>query len=269
MQHLAVLLGILFWPTSLYFKNIPQDFITYLIPALLILLGYFLYNKGWKFYTLPILIIPFVEPKLSLFPVIYILFDIIFGKKSIYKFTLLVISFAVLFSLWEAFWGQTIFIPDYEARQKVIRETQLYPSVLLARTFHNKARIITDKFTANLFAITEANNYFFGFAPRQSINNQNLPKFPFLGIIFVLYGVFHINKNENKKFIITSFLTAIISLSILTIFDRNDFILWIPLSLILIHGINLIKQNFKFYFLVLILFVIFAIPEALRILLTL
>ncbi len=268
MQLFIIVLGLALWPISLYLKNIPQDFIIYLIPALLTFVSYLLYKKSGNYYILPLLIIPFIEPKLSLFPILFIVCDIIFGKKSISKFALLAISLAVLILFWKSFWGQTIFIPDYEARQKVIRETQLYPSVLLARIFHNKLRIITDKFTYNFFALTDPNNYFFGFAPRQIINNQNLPKFPSLGIIFVLYGAFLINKNESKKFIITSFLAGIISLSVLTIFDRNDFILWIPLSLLLIHGVYLVMQNLKFYFWVFILFVTFAVPEVLRIFVT-
>ncbi|OGM25323.1 hypothetical protein A2715_04730 [Candidatus Woesebacteria bacterium RIFCSPHIGHO2_01_FULL_39_32] len=260
-------LGILFWPLSLFLANTPSDFLSYFLPVIFILLSFLIYKKQWNFYQIPILFIPIVEPKLTLFPVVFLLTDLIFGHREKTKIIFLIISTILLFVFWKPLWGQTIFIKDYEARQEVIRDTQLYPSIFLARTFHNKARIIVDKFIFNFFALTDPNNYFFGFAPRQIVNNQNLVKFPFFAIVFVFYGLFFIRKAENKKFITLVFLSSIISLSILSIFDRNDFVLWIPMALLFIHGVNLFTKKYKFSFWILVLFIIFTIPELLRIVL--
>ena len=265
IRNFVITLGILFWPLSLFLVNTKSDFLNYSFSVVSVLLSLFFYKKQWNFYQIPILFIPIVEPKLALFPVVFLLTDLIFGQREKTKIIFLVISLILLFVFWKPFWGQTIFIQDYEARQVVIRDTQLYPSVFLARTFHNKARIIMDKFTFNFFALTDPNNYFFGFAPRQIVNNQNLVKFPFFAIILVFYGVFFIRKAENKKFITLIFLSSIISLSILGIFDRNDFVLWVPMVLLFIHGVNLFTKKFKFSFWILVLFIIFTIPELLRI----
>ena len=96
------------------------------------------------------------------------------------------ISLLLVFWQGNNFFGQTIFISDYERRQEVIRNTHLYDSVFLARFSHNKLKIITDKFIYNFFAITDLNNYFFGFHPRQIVGNQNISKYPYPFLVFFL-----------------------------------------------------------------------------------
>src|SRR3989344_6091026 len=227
-------LGILFWPLSLFLANTPSDFLSYFLPVIFILLSFLIYKKQWNFYQIPILFIPIVEPKLTLFPVVFLLTDLIFGHREKTKIIFLIISTILLFVFWKPLWGQTIFIKDYEARQEVIRDTQLYPSIFLARTFHNKARIIVDKFIFNFFALTDPNNYFFGFAPRQIVDNQNLIKFPFLAIFFFLLSL--IKSKKYGTYVFPVIIALVFTLSLLTNFDRNDFVLWIPLSVVIYHG---------------------------------
>jgi len=253
MKQLAIMVSLIFWPLSLLLANLPGDFANYALPLLFILISFLLYRKGWKYFAVPLLPIPLFEPKIALFPIIFLLCDIAFTKKDKSMWMLLLISIIIFFISWKGFWGQTIFIPDYEARQEVIRETQTYPSIFLARLFHNKVRIVLDKFTYNLFALTDPNNYFFGFHPRQIVENQNLIKFPFLGILFLSYGLYFISKS----------IAGVLSLSFLTIFDRNDFLLWLPLSLLFVHGIKLFSK-LKFSYLIFDLFIVFTFSELLR-----
>lgn len=156
---------------------------------------------------------------------------------------------------------QTIFTDDYQAKQKILRDTKLYKTVFMARLFHNKARIVLDKFNSNLFALTDPNNYFFGFAPRQIVENQNLQKYPFVALPFFFWGIWTINKHLKKILIISSLLFLILGLSFLTNFDRYDFVLWVPFSTIIIHGVTNWPKKFNFYF---ILFLFLAIPEIMR-----
>ena len=70
---------------------------------------------------------------------------------------------------------------------------------------------------------------------------------------------------NNNKVILVILVPAILALSTLTIFDGPDFILWIPISLIIINGINILEaNNKKLFFVISILFILFAIPEILR-----
>lgn len=210
LKNIAVLLGLVFWPLSLFINNTLGDFLKYIIPI--------------------------IEPKLILLPLIYFAF-----RKNIKLFLVFLFIFIIIFN---RFWGQTIFKTDYEAQQEVIRQTLLYPNPLSARIFHNKVRIYIDKFNNNFFALTDPNNYFFRFAPRQiTVDNQNLKKFPSLAIFSMLVGFYYLNKAKYKNQIVTFLIASILSLCVLTVFDRNDFILWFPLSAIFIYGAKFINSK--------------------------
>jgi hypothetical protein len=264
LKKLVILMGLTFWPLSLIVTNTFPDLLTYITPAFLLVCSFLLYKSKSKFFIIPSLIIPLFAPKLALFPVIFSLIFFAFQKtRENLLFTLLTIVI-LIFSV-SKFVGQTIYITDYEANQKVIRDTQLYDSIFIARTFHNKARVVFDKFTFNIFALTDPNNYFFGFHPRQIATNQNMAKFPFLGIIFVLFGAYYFKESKYKLFIITSLASSILALSFLTIFDRNDFIIFVPLSLIFVYGVNEFTKKFKYANVVFSILIAFAILELVRI----
>jgi hypothetical protein len=160
---------------------------------------------------------------------------------------------------------QSVFKNDYQGEQLVLRNTELYPDVLMARVFQNKPRIYIDKYVGNFFALTDLNNYFFALYPEPITGNINMFKYPFLGIVFFLAGIFYIKKSKHKKLIILIFVPAILILSCLTDFEGFDFILWIPVSLIIINGINILEsKNKKLFTYFSLVFILFAIPEILR-----
>lgn len=266
VKFLVTSLSLIFWPLSLFFANNFSDFLRYVAPAVLLGLSFLLLKKRVGFYLLPFFIIPIIEPKLALFPFIATTI-FFFLEKNSRNFIFLLLSLVILTFSWKAFWGQTIFQSDYEAQQAVISKSYLYPTVFTARLFQNKLRIYINKFNNNFFAIVDPNNYFFSFHPREiKVDNQNLTKFPFLGIIFTLFGLYYIRKHPSSKFIIAIFVSAIISLSILQIFDRNDFILWLPLSLVIIYGRKVFDEKQKrFQYAFYTLFILFTIPELMRI----
>jgi hypothetical protein len=166
---------------------------------------------------------------------------------------------------------KTVFEKDYQAEQLILRNTYLYPNILTARIFQNKGRIYLNKFTENFFALTDPNNYFFGLHPRPIVpDNKNLFKFPFVAIVFFFYGIFYFNKFKYKKILLFYSLTALTFLSILKNFDGYDIILWLPISLIIIHGTQTMeKMHRKLFIVVSTVFLIFAVPEIVRSFITL
>jgi len=261
LKRITIVLILVTWPLSLFLNNTQSNFINYATPAILILFSYFLHTKNYKQYYLPLLLIPFIQPKLAVLPLLFLWMN--FNKKNILP---LILSLLIFFAFVKPFFGQTIFRADYEAGQQVLIQQKLYPSVFLARLFQNKARIPLEKISNNFFALTDPNNYFFGFAPGQiKIDNQNLDKFPFLSILFLLIGFYFLNKNKDKKFLITIFITAILNLSILTNFDRNDFILWVPLFLVICEGLNIFNKKFKYAKFFELIFIVYAAVGLVRI----
>ena len=262
MKIVIIFLILLFWPLNLFLANTLTDWLHYILPAILLIISFLLFSKNSKSYIFPVLLVPFIEPKLTLLPILISLFVLITDKNkkiALITFFLSLIAFCIV---WKPFWGQTVFKTDYEAQQSVIRKSQLYPNVFMARSFQNKARIPLDKITYNFFALIDPNNYFFGFQPRQIIvNNQNIDKFPFVSLIFFIFGLYTINKNQNKKFVLITLFASLISLIVLNSFDRNDFILWLPLSLVILHGVNKLQNKYLY-----LIFLIFTVPQLIRIL---
>ncbi len=251
-KKIAIFLILITWPISLLLNNTFKDFLSY--------------------------IFPFINPKFAIFPLLFVVIYFKF-KKPLFtgqgvKALLILISLIIFVLFLKPFYGQTIFISNNDAKQEIIQKANLYNSIFLARIFQNKARIPLNKLTNNFFALTDPNNYFFGFAPRQiTVDNQNLKKFPFLSLPFLLIGLFYLTKLRDWKLITAFLVVALINLSLLTNFDRNDFILWPFLSLIIIHGLNIFDTKFKstkYYgvatsFAYEFIFIVFAAIEILRI----
>lgn len=234
LTRFTLLALFLVWPINLYLVNTSSDFFSYFLPSICVGVAYFLCTKHPRSFFIPLLAIPFVTPKLAAFPLLT-------ARRKNYLF--LILSILVLVLTFKPFWGQTIFRLDHDSKESVIAKTYLYPHPLLARAFQNKGRIITDKFITNFFAITDPNNYFFGFHPRQiTVNNQNIVKFPFLSIPLFVLGIKSFVKRK-KYFVFSLIFSSIVSLSILTNFDRNDFVLWIPLSIIAWRGLKELKNT--------------------------
>jgi hypothetical protein len=257
---------LIFWPLELFLANTTKEFINYILPCLIICLSYFLYCKKSRYHLLPILILPFVQPKLALIPLSYVAIDTLLNKKL--NKILLLLSIVILIIFSKTLINQSIFIKDYNSQQTIVRNSLLYPNIPLARVFQNKGRIYIDKFNDRFFSLIDPNNYFFGFQPRQIVlNNQNLDKFPFLAIIPFFIGLYYLFKNKNKNIYLTYILGSIISLSLLTNFDRHDIILWLPFTLIILSGTNYLKNKLgtKYIYFNLI-FILFGLAQLIRLL---
>lgn len=229
---------LILWPLNLYLKNTLPDFVNYIIPAILILISYFLYTKEQKYYLIPLIFIGIYEKKLAILPLIFCGFEIItnFRKEA---FSFFVIALSIFFWQFTSYKGQTVFNRDYEGEQLLIRNIHLYPNVLTARTFQNKPTLYLSKVSQNFFRITDLNNYFFAGHPAPTDKpTQELYKYYWPLIVFLILGIYHFNSIENKQFLLKLIITTILSLSLLNNYDRSDFVLWFPISLVIIHGIK-------------------------------
>jgi len=246
-SKVVIYLSLAFWPLGILLNNTFSNSLIYLLPLILVSISYLLHKKS-KNYLIPIAFIGIIEPKLSLAPVIIFGAQILInnervnGAKKLF-FTLAVVVLIINF---KTLLGQSIFTPDYEARQEVIRNTLIYDRVFMARLFHNKARIRVDKFNDRMFALLDPSNYFFEFQPRKMIiANQNLQKFPFAAIFLGLYGLYKFSKHKKHRYLLALFFSLLMNLSILNVFDRHDIVLWLPLSVILIHGVHELSRKYS------------------------
>jgi hypothetical protein len=159
----------------------------------------------------------------------------------------------------------TVFANDYQGEQLILRNIHLYPTPLFARIFQNKPRIYIYKYIGNFFVLTDPNNYFFALHPEPLTGEKNIFKYPFVAIVFFLYGLYFISKYRYRKVILVTFVPSVLVLSILKNFEWLSFVLWIPISLVIIHGIEQMYKDHKKLFLTLsILLILFAIPEIIR-----
>ncbi len=262
LKKIVIVLILVTWPLSLFLANTSSNFSGYILPAVLIFVSYLLYIKNYKFFFVPLFIVPFVEPKLALVPFLFLLFT--FKRKNLF---FLICSFLLALLFIRPFFGQSILTYDYQATQQILQKEKLYNSVVLARIFQNKPRIIASKFTTNLFVLTDPNNYFFGFAPGQiKVDNQNLQKFPFLSLPFLLIAIYYLfSKENNAKYVVPIFFALLLNLSLLTNFDRNDFVLYVPISLLIFSGLNIFEEKFKYKHIYELIMVVFALAEVIRI----
>lgn len=205
-----------------------------------------------------VLPIPFINTSLLLAPLA--------GFSKSKSVNLIILLAAILTTVWafKPFLGSSIFYFSQDDQQKIIRQSYLYPDIYTARLFQNKPSIYINRFLFNFFAITDPNNYFFGFHPREiAVQNQNLQKFPFLAIIFFLVGLYFAVTHNKRLLIIL--LILILNLSLLRNFDKTDAVLWLPLSLLIIDGLfRAQKWPNKFKIPLLALFFIFTLTEYLH-----
>lgn len=138
----------------------------------------------------------------------------------------------------------TIFAPDYQAKQLILRNTYLYPTVFMARLFQNKWLVPLNKFKSNFFSLLDPNYYFFASHPRELDGNQNFDRLPFVLLFFLLVGIFNFTTLTRSRLYGCLFFIIIILLSLLNHFSQYDLLLWPFFCLFTFHGFySLSRQN--------------------------
>src|SRR5579859_4331788 len=103
LKKIAQILVIITWPLSLFVGNTFPNFIHYLLPPTLTFIMYFLWTKKVKYFFLPIFLVPIIEPKFAILP---LLFFVIYFNKNIFKLRNLIfifLSFIILAFSWKSF----------------------------------------------------------------------------------------------------------------------------------------------------------------------
>ena len=160
----------------------------------------------------------------------------------------------------------SIFAPDDQAPLIINAKRSVYGFDFFGRLFNNKATFVYNRFKANFFALTDLNNYFFGFHPREIVReNLNLDKFPFISSVFLPYAFYRFNLLKKGKFLLIAFF-VFAGLLALANFDKADFILYPILAVFMLHGIKRMRtEKPRFFVAVAIFLVIFSIPQYLRV----
>lgn len=257
---------VLLWPFSFFLNNKLSDFFYYFLPSLFLLLAFYFYQKKQNLWIFCLLAVGIINPLLSLFPAVFgIVYFVL--KKSKYNLFFLILALVIFSVNFKNYTDKSIFYYSENDRQEIFRRGNVYPTIWMSRLFQNKPGIYWDRFKFNFFAITDPNNYFFHFHPREiTVTNQNLDKFPFLSMVFFLTGFYLAVKNKNVL-IFFVFLALIFDLSFLKNFDQNDASLFVPFVIILIYGLEeFVSKQTLWKKIFMVIFLIFTITEFLHVL---
>ncbi len=131
---------------------------------------------------------------------------------------------------------QTVFKTDYQGRQLILRNINLYPNIFLARFFQNKVVLVSDKYLDNLFDFLDPNYYFFGSHPREVADGQNYVRLPLTTLILIVWYFFSLNSKKRKN-LIYIYGTISLLLSFFTNHYLYDFLLWPLFIYVIYHGL--------------------------------
>lgn len=231
----ALLLGI-FWPISFYLAN-SGSWLPFGAVVSIVVLDWFLFLKHFEYRYFLYLLAPLIHPALLLFPFLVLLLNFKdLKKRSLIIFSVLLLA-ATLFT-GKTFFANSIFTPDPLANDTLVKKITLIPNRKFARIFENKTTIFQDKLKSNFFLSVDLNNYFFALHPQESVDNQNLTKYPTLALIPFLTGLYYIFEDKRKKWIINTFLAGVFAIAFINNLDRYDVVFMLPISLICFYGLK-------------------------------
>lgn len=163
------------------------------------------------------------------------------------------------------YYRHSIFSSNDQAVLTINSKRSAYPNDLFGRLFNNKVTYIFGRFKANFFALTDQNNYFFGFHPREIVRqNMNLEKFPFISMVYMVYAFYRFNALKRAKELTALFFILVVFLSLAN-FDKVDFVLYPIFAIFMIHGITQMeKEKPTLFFTTSLLLILYAVPQYLR-----
>lgn len=136
------------------------------------------------------------------------------------------------------------------------------------RVFYNKYSVYLERYTENLFYLVDINNYFFSGHPREDISGlSHRFKYPYIYLVPFLVGGLVVISSQNKKRLLMFTLT-IVAVLITPVFrnmDGFDFLMFFPVSYLIVRGIKAINQT-KYWLVINSVLVLIGIVEIWRIL---
>jgi len=133
---------------------------------------------------------------------------------------------------------ETIFYPITETEKIDFEKKLALDTSQLKRFYYNKMTIYKDRYLKNFLVLMDLNNYFFAMHPREDVTGVDYRfKYPFWTIIFLISTIGVTVKNKKYIKIWLIILVEILILSFFKKVDGLDFILFIPISWLLILGV--------------------------------
>lgn len=240
----VVLFAIFLWPISLVLTNDLITLIPFFLSLVIVCLSIYLIYRNSDTWYFPMVLLPLID--IHFFPLLIFLFTYsVFqrNKKATLFFILPVIL--IIFLTWKNFQPHSIFIFDYESKQAILRNINLYPNPIYARVFQNKLNIPIAKFENNFLSLIDPNNYFFGSHPHELVDNQNLIKIPFVALIFLMYGLYFLKINDFWLRTTILSLFFVLTLSFMDHFDKFDLVLWPVFTIIIFRGYIALQKKSK------------------------
>lgn len=244
---ISVSLIFVFWPVSFVLAN-TQTWPIFILAATVLTVDWILYLKKYKYHYYLYLLLPLIHPVYLVFPMIFLLLNFKDYRKPLSLISYSLIFIVISIFSYKTFYAYSIFTPDPLAKDTLIKKISLIPNRDLARIYENKTTVSQEKYKANIFLSLDLNNYFFSLHPREEGNSQNLSKYPYLTVIPFLLGLFSLLENVHKKWLITIFIAAILSLGFINNQDRYDLLIFLPVSLLCFYGLKRLASSSNLFF---------------------
>jgi len=137
---------------------------------------------------------------------------------------------------------ETIFYKDKTEELKFLEKLSLDTS-FIKKFYYNKTTLIQDRYFKNVMVLTDLNNYFFQMHPREDVPNVDYRiKYFYLSIILLIFGIIDSIKNKQNKKVWLLLVAEILVVSFFRKIDGIDFIIYFPLSAIMIDGLKSINK---------------------------
>ena len=140
----------------------------------------------------------------------------------------------------------TIFYPITEEEKWDFEKKLALDTSGFKKFYYNKTTVIKERYVKNFLVMMDLNNYFFAMHPREDVPGVDYRfKYPFVAIIFFVLAIKATinNKKYIKLWIIL--LSEIILLSFMKQIDGWDVILFLPLTCLLVIGLQELNK-YKF-----------------------
>jgi len=134
---------------------------------------------------------------------------------------------------------ETIFYPAsadeaWDFSKKISLDTSL-----IKKFYYNKTTIVKDRYFKNFLVLMDLNNYFFEMHPREDVSGVDYRfKYPWWTIIFLILGIKAAIKNKKYFWIWWTTFLVMVVLSFLKYMDGWDFVLFFPISWLMILGVK-------------------------------
>ncbi len=253
-----------FWPISFYLAN-RQVWLLFITSTLVIVLNWVLYTKKIQYHYFLYLILPLFHPVFLFVPVILIIFYIkeVPIKALVAYAGILTLLFLFTF---KSFYAYSIFTPDPLAKDTLIKKISLIPNRNLARVYENRFTVPLEKFKSNIFESLDLNNYFFAFHPQELGSGQNLIKFSYLTIMLFIFGIYYLNKNIHRKWLLSTILSSMLSLALINNQDKYESLLFVPVSLVCFYGLKRISTNNNYLSnIFMVIYILISLTELIRV----